>query len=219
MKKKSSNPLATLGCLGLMSVVLFGGGVKLMSDKPIIRLRPELEKLYGVRGFRCSLRLNEGRLDVEPPAALVLDRYEQRRLGGEALRRYLVLTKGRTQVAAVQILPLPGEVVTLDQAAFEAAFGAPEIESAAAASGARLVAPARVAPGLRGLLIVAELDGDDAALKRAAAALLRLNNVCFVQVRRGGRVAVEAGVDAPSLRSGVAPVASPASVAPVGSPR
>lgn len=211
MKRRTTGPLAMMGCLGLMGVVFFGGMVWWMSDKPIIRLRPELEKQYGVNGFRCSLHIQEGRLDIELPDKLVLDRLSKRRLGADAMGRYLRLTKGQTQVSMVQVLPPPSEFVTRDQAErlFQFETYAMEVSRVATAAGGPPVGTPLCAPAMSGVAVALEVTCDDATAKRVAAAVLKVADVSFVQVRRNGKVLQESGADANIYGSGVAPVGSP----------
>ena len=213
MGQRRSGPLFAMVVLALMGVVFFGGMVWWMSDKPVIKLRPELEKLSGVKGFRCSLHLNEGRLDIEVPPELDLsDRFARRRLGAEALNRYLRLTKNRTQVTWVQLLP-SGEAVSRDAAQrwqeFEPFLA--EVARVAANEGAPLLGKPLHAPGMTGVAVRVDLDGDAAAAQKAAAKLLRLPHISFLEVRARGKVLSESGVDAKLYAAGaVAPVGSPA---------
>lgn len=207
-KSRAGNPMTILGC-GILAIMLFGGGVWWLSDKPINQLAPALEKLYSVRGFHCSLHLQEARIDVEPPAALELDRFARRRLGGLAWRRYLQLTKGRTQILAMHVGGPPEEVVLREQfERFDTAdvLANEMVSQATAAAGAPV--SVLVAPGTSGAAVVATTSAQDMGCRRAAEAILKIPNVAFVQVKRAGKVVWESGPDAKLYAGAIAPVGS-----------
>ncbi len=199
--------------LGLIGVVFFGAMVWWLSDKPIIKLRPELEKHYGVSGFRCSLRLPEGKLEIEAPPKLALpDRFAKRRLLAEALHRYLRLTKYRTQVGHVQLLR-DSEIVTRDQEQqfwdFEPYLF--EVVRVATNEGAPPIGKPLHAPGITGVAVRVDLDADPATAERAASKLLRVPRVTYLEVSARGKLLSESGVDAKLMgRGAIAPVGSPA---------
>ncbi len=196
-KAPRSSPLKIL-VLGFLAIVLLGGGATWLELKPINKLGPELDKAYGVKPIHCTLLLKEGLITVDPPPELVLDRFGRRRLGGEAFRRYLRITKGKTQVQTVSVLG-DGDLglVTRDQ--YDLYAQAIEMEAAitqelkAAGPGATYT----LAPGFEGVLVTLDLACDDAAARRAAQALLRnVPGISFVRARRDGSTLLEIGVEA-----------------------
>ena len=208
MKARASNPTTVLGC-GLGAVIVLGVLVTWLSEKtPVVKLKPELEKIYGVHGFVCSLKLQENRMNVEPPSALALDRLERRRLGGLAFKRYLALTQGKTRVTVTHVLPAPEEVVTIEQeSSFSLADDMAESFTREASEAAGSAAKLFIAPGSGGAVVIATVACGDADARRVGAMLQRMPNVSLVQVKRGEKVVFEWGPDA-KLYGTIAPVSS-----------
>ena len=183
---------------------------------PIVGLKPALEKQYGQRGFNCWIKLEDRKIEVQPPVGLVLDELGRRRLGAIALVRYLDLAKQQSQVERAVVLPARGDSVapievSRSQAELMAAVqeqGSRLVETASVAAGTTLTLTL-VAPGLAGALVVLEGAPNEAAARRAAKAALAAGSVSAVRLPLPQGVIVQ-GPDASFLER-------PASVAPVRS--
>jgi hypothetical protein len=183
---------------GVCSIVALGGAVSFLSGKPIVRLKADLEKLYGVRGFRCSLRLQENRMEVEPPRALELDPLARRRLGAVAFERYYKLAQGHTVVELVDVLPSPVETVTQDQVSIWRP--AEEISEKIVADARAIAGPetqVTIAPTTGGTAIVFDTACDDEKVRRLDDMAIKLPNVTLVRIRHDGKVIRESGPEAP----------------------
>lgn len=218
MKHRSTAPSLIIG-FGLISVLVFAFGVKWTGSSPIIRLRPELERQFGVRGFRCWLKVEERRIEVRPPEAAPRDRAFRRQIAADALLKYLDLCKSdtgmvNTVVESVVVLAPKGTTLApeeVDRATAEttreARAGAEDLVQAAAVAAGTSASVAAVGPALHGAsLVVRPLPGatlgESEARRLAQTIVARSHQVSFVRVERGDGGAYEAGQDVAALGSG-----------------
>ena len=217
-KASGTKSPATILVLGFLVIAVMAGVVSWLSNtKPIIKLVPALEKVYNARGFKCWLKLNEGRIEVEPPAGLALDRLGRRRLGAVALAIYLKLASYQSSVESAVVLSPKGsglaaeEISSLEMQLLgtgeTAVAKLAEDASIASGSSATLVL---VAPGYEGVAVVLDVgEADEASGRRAASTALKVSFVSFARaIGRSGWKPIEMGRE---LRIfGTAPVTSPA---------
>jgi hypothetical protein len=198
----TKSPLTIL-VLGFTVIAVLAGIVSWVSEtKPIMRLKPALEKTYKERGFKCWLKINDGRIEVEPPVELVLDRLGRRRLGAIALTSYLKLANYQSTVQAVLVLPpkdsgvAPEEISILETQLLGTGESVlPKlVEDASIASG-HSATVTLIAPGLEGVAVILDLgSADDAAARRAATAAIQFPSVSFARVfARAGSKPIEMG--------------------------